>query len=215
MNTNPDAKRILCFGDSNTNGQKPYNTNLGYWERHPVNVRWTGVLQNMLGNKYEILEEGLGGRALDKQNPNLDIPTNGLDAWSIALLGHKHIDACIWMLGVNDTQDCFDFSINQVEQALQEHETRFKSLYPNSTLVILNFPVLRSGDFHSAQSIARSKEIRREIEKLFSGREVDRIFYIDLDGEVRYSSQDELHFDAQNHKILGEMLAERVKEVIG
>ena len=44
--------RILCYGDSNTWG---YNAETG--DRFPDNVRWTGVLQNLLGPAFRVLEE--------------------------------------------------------------------------------------------------------------------------------------------------------------
>ena len=66
MNTNPKAIKILCYGDSNTNGTKPDRTG-----RFAANERWTGVLQNNLGDGYYIVEEGLGGRTTDlKQYPD-------------------------------------------------------------------------------------------------------------------------------------------------
>ena len=45
--------RILCYGDSNTWG---YNAETG--DRFPEDVRWTGVLQGLLGPAVRILEEG-------------------------------------------------------------------------------------------------------------------------------------------------------------
>jgi hypothetical protein len=35
----------------------------------PANVRRTGVLQNLLGNEYEIIEEGLNSRTLETDDP--------------------------------------------------------------------------------------------------------------------------------------------------
>lgn len=49
-------KNILCFGDSNTFGTNPSG---GRW---PRNQRWTGILQERLGNEFYVMEEGLGGR---------------------------------------------------------------------------------------------------------------------------------------------------------
>lgn len=46
MNTNPSAKRILCFGDSNTWGHIP---NPGKSDRYPSNVRWTGASTMYIG----------------------------------------------------------------------------------------------------------------------------------------------------------------------
>ncbi|NBT63057.1 MAG: G-D-S-L family lipolytic protein, partial [Planctomycetia bacterium] len=50
-------KNILCFGDSNTWGYVP-----GIGNRYPKQIRWTGILQNLLGNSSFIIEEGLNGR---------------------------------------------------------------------------------------------------------------------------------------------------------
>ena len=48
---------ILCYGDSNTYGYNPVNG-----LRYPKEVRWTGVLQKMLGEEYAVIEEGCNGR---------------------------------------------------------------------------------------------------------------------------------------------------------
>ena len=52
-----EKKRILIYGDSNTHGFRVDNG-----LRYDRNTRWTGVCQNLLGEEYEILEEGLNGR---------------------------------------------------------------------------------------------------------------------------------------------------------
>ena len=49
-------KNILAFGDSNTWGLIP-----GTKERYPGEIRWTGLVQNKLGDT-KIIEEGLCGR---------------------------------------------------------------------------------------------------------------------------------------------------------
>ena len=50
-------RNILCYGDSNTFGTDPVHGG-----RHPREARWTGVLQELLGDGYRVIEEGLGGR---------------------------------------------------------------------------------------------------------------------------------------------------------
>ena len=62
MLTEPDAVRVLCFGDSNTHGapgDDPEYVRLG------PDVRWTGRLQRLLGDGYDVVEEGLNGRTTD------------------------------------------------------------------------------------------------------------------------------------------------------
>ena len=51
--------RVLCFGDSNTWGFVP---SVGL--RYDENTRWTRVLGKLLGEKYEIIEEGLNSRTI-------------------------------------------------------------------------------------------------------------------------------------------------------
>lgn len=50
-------KTVLCYGDSNTYGFNPSNR-----LRYRRNVRWTGRLQELLGEDYYIVEEGCNGR---------------------------------------------------------------------------------------------------------------------------------------------------------
>ena len=61
------VKNILCFGDSNTWGYNPVDKS-----RHPIDVRWTGVLQATLGSEYRIIEEGLNGRTTFKNEEGED-----------------------------------------------------------------------------------------------------------------------------------------------
>lgn len=64
MNTNPSTKTILCYGDSNTHGQIPAT-----YDRYPAEKRWTGILQELLGDGFRIIDEGLGGRTVDLDEP--------------------------------------------------------------------------------------------------------------------------------------------------
>ena len=50
-----DMKTIVCYGDSNTWGYIPGSAE----ERYPYDIRWTGVLQRLLGAEYHVIEEGL------------------------------------------------------------------------------------------------------------------------------------------------------------
>ena len=56
---------ILCYGDSNTYGYNPVNG-----LRYPKDVRWTGVLQKLLGEQYAVIEA--------VSYTHLTLPTNSL-----------------------------------------------------------------------------------------------------------------------------------------
>ena len=57
-------KRIVCFGDSNTWG---YNPKTG--ERYDENTRWPMRMQQILGDAYQVIEEGQNGRTISCEDP--------------------------------------------------------------------------------------------------------------------------------------------------
>ena len=99
---------ILCYGDSNTYGYNPVNG-----LRYPKDVRWTGVLQKMLGEEYEVIEEGCNGRTTvfeDAKEPW----KAGLGYLRPCLNTHKPIDFVIMMLGSNDLKRMFHASAQEI-----------------------------------------------------------------------------------------------------
>ena len=90
------AKRVLCFGDSNTWGYTP-----GTGQRYDCKTRWTGVAQQVLGDEYCIVEAGLSGRTTVFDDPYDDY-MNGNSAIGYALLEAAPVDLVVIMLGTND-----------------------------------------------------------------------------------------------------------------
>ena len=68
-------KTILCFGDSLTWGWVP-TMSVVPTTRYDRKVRWTGVLQQALGEGYVVVEEGLSGRTTNVDDP-IDPRLNG------------------------------------------------------------------------------------------------------------------------------------------
>ena len=58
------SRTVLCYGDSNTYGYVPETGT-----RYPVNVRYPGRLQMLLGNDYNVIEEGCNGRTTIHDDP--------------------------------------------------------------------------------------------------------------------------------------------------
>ncbi len=85
-------RKIICYGDSNTYGYDPadYEEN-----RYPKEQRWTFILQELLGDNWEVIPEGLNGRKL---------PDLKYDAGRIGNMIEKLEDRDIFavMLGTND-----------------------------------------------------------------------------------------------------------------
>lgn len=106
-------KRILCYGDSNTWGWNPKDKS-----RHDSFTRWTGRLQNMLGQDYTIIEEGLNGRTITSDDNVSGGGKNGLSYLVPCLESHRPIDIVILMLGTNDMKVRFSLSAYDITKAL-------------------------------------------------------------------------------------------------
>ena len=91
-------KHIVCFGDSNTHGYcaDPSDTVTG-GARFDETERWTCLLQQKLGEKYLVLEEGLSGRTTvfpDALHESMD----GLGVIYSTLMSHEPVDLLVIML---------------------------------------------------------------------------------------------------------------------
>lgn len=144
MNTNPNAIRILCYGDSNTWGRSGKNT-----DRYPINIRWTGILQQLLGDTYEVIEEGLRSRTTDLDDNDPQFPgRNGLSYLVPCLESHNPIDIVLLMLGTNDFKTKFDRSPKEISlgvekliQAISKYTT--SSVGEASKILLLSPPHIK------------------------------------------------------------------------
>ena len=98
-------KTILCYGDSNTWGYNPETNN-----RFEYNERWANILGNLLGNEYNIIEEGLNGRTTVWDDPLRGGFRGGKTYLLPCLNSHKPLDLVILFLGTNDLKDRFNLS---------------------------------------------------------------------------------------------------------
>ena len=89
-------KRILCYGDSNTWGYTPITG-----VRYDEHTRWTGRLQDVLGEDYCVQEEGLNARTSAFDDPFKPY-LNGKDMLEGILVSAKPLDVLVISLGTND-----------------------------------------------------------------------------------------------------------------
>ncbi len=208
MHTNPNAIRILCYGDSNTKGSTPYHG------RYPVNIRWPGVLQELLGQSYEIIEEGLGGRTTSFDDPERE-GRNGKAYLVPCLESHNPLDWIVLSLGTNDFKDRFDQSPQNIAESMRSlirivKERSFNSEGVSPKILLLAPPIpdetVVEEQFRSF--VPQSKEIGKEYEKI---AEEEGCAFIDLAPHVRPSKKDGLHFEPEGHRKIGEMVAQTIQ----
>ena len=212
MNTNSEAIKILCYGDSNTWGQNPSE------ERYPSNVRWTGVLQNLLGEDYEIIEEGLGGRTTIFDRPEKP-GRNGKIYFLPCIKTHNPIDIVILALGTNDFK-LGDIKAEDVAKGneelmkiIQEYGWNKDKKIPKIILVCVpnidesNQYIIEKGMVGAEEKI---KHLPSEMEKLAKKYNSG---YLNLQEIVEPSKKDGCHLEPEAHKKIAKALFDKIKEI--
>ena len=108
-----DRISVLCYGDSNTYGYDPRTGG-----RYPYEKRWTTILGSMLGDRYEVIPEGLNGRTTAYDRPGAAWK-NGISSFIACLGTHKPVDYIIIMLGTNDCNAALDLSAGQIAGGME------------------------------------------------------------------------------------------------
>ncbi len=179
-------------------------------------VRWPAVMQQVLGNEYNIIEEGHCGRTTVFDDP--EVPgRNGSRVLNSILTTHAPLDMIIIMLGTNDLKDCYQASISAITEGLAKlteiiitHES-FQSKHP-LILIIAPPPLAETADNEIKESFRGAKEkshsLGREIVEFFNDTPV---FTVNTDKHIQSSNRDGIHLEAEDQIKLGKLIAEEVK----
>lgn len=212
MNTNPKAIRILCYGDSNTWGLMP-----GKDERYDPTVRWTGVLQQSLGEGFEIIEEGLNARTTVIDDPKY-AGKNGATYLKPCLQSHSPLDIVILMLGPNDLKDRFARTPEQVAQGIDTlisfiHDPEYN--YNNDPKVILLAPTFIDESIgHVQESFKGAEEKSKQLGRLYKKvAEKYKAEFIDIAQYVRPSKIDGCHLDPEAQRKIAEVVTEKIRNL--
>ncbi|HEU5434070.1 MAG TPA: SGNH/GDSL hydrolase family protein [Thermomicrobiales bacterium] len=204
------VKTVLCYGDSNTWGYAPATR-----QRYAPDVRWTGVLANRLGAGYRVIEEGLNGRTTRWDDP-IELGRNGLTYLRPCVESHNPIDLMTIMLGTNDLKERFDLSPSDIAQSAAElalEATRYArdaAGQPAQALLVAPPPVARLSDFDLM--FAGSAEKSRQFSHYYGVMaKLEGVPFFDAGSVVVSSDVDGIHFDADQHRQLGEALAVEIR----
>ncbi len=207
MNTNPKAKTILCYGDSNTWGRMPDRSG-----RYDAATRWPGQLQKLLGDDFYVIEEGLGGRTTNLDDPN-NIK-NGLTYLVPCLKSHEPIDYLVIMLGTNDFKTRFHRSPADISNAVRELLKAAREC-TQAKIIILSpahidptaprFMEFYQKDF-SASSGTASQELAGNLEELSLEQDCQ---FIDT-ALVAKVGEDGLHIDHTSHAALAKSIFSKI-----
>jgi len=220
-----EKKRILIYGDSNTHGFRVDNG-----LRYDAQTRWTGVCQCLLGEAYEILEEGLNGRTTCHDDFDLEF-RNGLTYIEPCIRTHLPLDMICVMLGSNDLKACFVEAQTPAEAAAVIAKNAARVLEKSRWVVEMKYPdaecqyvlisppevgnELLTGpfgwEFEGQKTIDTSKAFASCFEAVASAK---GFLFFDAAKYARPGIVDGLHRDAEKHGKLGEGFAKWVKTIL-
>lgn len=194
-----DKQNILIFGDSNTWGLIP-----GSMLRYSKQIRYGGIIEKILGDKFDIIEEGLVGRTTIYDDRRYG--RRGDIVLPILLESHKP-DIVVLMLGTNDikkynarTQYELSIGVKHLISIIKKN-TNAKILLVSPIALAKNIKDLDSefDDVSYDLSINFSKtykDISDEYDTLYLNAQ-----------DYAYPSIDGEHMDELSHKRLGEAIS--------
>ncbi len=206
-------KNIMCFGDSNTYGINP-KTGL----RFPRDMRWTGILQKLLGEEYYVIEEGLGGRTTVWEDPLADNRC-GIKALPMLLDSHLPLDMVILMLGSNDWKYRFGALPEDVAAGVEKlvkliHHHPFPQSYSVPDILIVA-PIPKGEQLEKSpytgfvrEAIAYSKKLPvllEDVAKRYG------CLYLNAGEAACADEADQIHMNEASHKSLAKLFARTIE----
>lgn len=204
---------VLCFGDSNTWGYNPKDGS-----RYPSDIRWTGVLQGLLGPSFQVIEEGLNGRTTTINE--IERPMrSGVEILPVLIECHRPLDFIILMLGTNDLKTHFNRSAKQIAEDLSYlctliHEHPMLEEHPPR--LILAEP---TGADLSSNALPEWFENTGEkwnelIELLPRIAEKHQALYIPTHTIIQSNFSDSLHWSPLQHELFAQTANNLIKEAL-
>ncbi len=220
MNTHPNAKQIMIYGDSLVYGKKPLVP-----ERFGGDTRFTGIIQCELGENFEIIEEGLRARNLAGENPFFK-ERNGLEQFGPIYGSHVPLDLVILMLGTNDCNRAPEKSEKGFELALDGYIEKIvdwnKQLGITQVpkILLVAPPLIRSEEAAKNENITNifgpdSEERTRKLEATYAAYATKHSLPFFAASSVCAAAENEgIHLDVENNERLGKGLAEVIRKLL-
>ncbi len=214
-------KTVVCFGDSNTWGYDPAGYGGLFPRRHPLEVRWTGVLARELGPEFRVIEEGQNGRTTVHEDP-INICRKGKDYLPACLESHKPIDLVIMMLGSNDLKTSYNLppvdvaagagvlarTILASNAGPGNGPPRLLLVCPPRVGDLSKLPDIEARIFDGAARSAKLPLHYRALADLLG------CAYLNSQEVVETSQVDGVHLEASEHGKLGRAMAAKVRELL-
>jgi len=203
---------ILCYGDSNTFGYIPGTNGL----RYDRSVRWTGRLQHLLGDRYHVIEEGLGGRTTVWDDP-IEEHKNGRTYLLPCLESHQPLDMVVLMLGTNDAKTRFSLPACDIAAGMENLVVRILGSQTGregkapSILLVCPIRIGKLTDWADMLDGAADKlaQLPTEYQRIAKAYGLD---YLDAGSITAPNDLDGVHLDENGHALLSAKICEIITE---
>ncbi|MCC7146919.1 MAG: SGNH/GDSL hydrolase family protein [Phycisphaeraceae bacterium] len=210
-------KKIVCYGDSNTWGYDP-ETN-SRMDRH---TRWPGVMGDLLGEGYEVVEEGLPSRTTCWDDPTDSLfdgsDKNGKRYLVPCVCSHAPLDLLIIMLGTNDLKTRFNLSASEIAHSAASLVGTARAVIPKrkgeQLKVLLVAPPPLPANLNDGAFLQGHEKSRRFADEFRMVAKQWQCDWLDAGAVVEVKAKEGIHFGVAQHRKLGEALAARVKECL-
>ena len=212
-------RTFVCFGDSNTHGTLPMHS-MEDRRRLGPEKRWPGVAKRLLGDGWNLVEEGLPGRTTVHDDPIEGAHKNGRLALPMVLETHRPIDFLVIKLGTNDLKQRFSVTAwdiaasagKLVEMAMASDCGR--DFGPPQVLLVAPAPVLETGCLAEMFTGGAAKSQAFGVRYRETAGDLGCRF-LDAGMVMASSLVDGIHFDELAHGALGEAIAVELADMAG
>jgi lysophospholipase L1-like esterase len=223
-------KTILCYGDSNTHGCNP-ECDIRDWtfpgpDNPPMRYerwqRWTGVLAEILGSDYYVIEEGLPGRTTVYEDAILPFRC-GKDYIIPCLLSHCPIDLLVIMLGTNDVKALYSPSEITIATGFEEflkvvlNPAHWDSDPAGKVLLVAPPPIRENIADSIFYGMVNENSVRlsRKLGNLYQNiAQIYKCAFLDAGDYIQTSEVDCIHMTVESHKILAEAIGAKIKMIL-
>lgn len=207
-------KTIMCYGDSNTWGFKPGGG------RYDKKDRWTSILQELLGEEFDVINQGLNGRTTAYCRKD-GLYKNGLKYLPMCIDTCKPIDYIVFVLGTNDCISTLNLSVEKICDGMSKLVDKARSYCKASQEYIPEIIIVapaRIGDNYAnsvfaeqlnKDSVEKSIKLASLYKKL---AEEKKCLFFDGSEVLEVSDVDSEHLTKKSHKLLAKNIAKIIKE---
>lgn len=199
-------KRVLIYGDSNVWGSTEYDEH----GRLGEDERWAGRIAEVLGEGYEVIENGYPGRCAGsfEQAREQDKDYDGHEHYEVIFKTASPVDLVVVALGTNDLKEKYGRSVGEICDDLLWYEGRTRYLEGYNGEMPRFLYVLPARTENQVGWYEVGEGARDELVAVMKGRVAD---YVDLD-EVELTS-DGVHYSVAGHADIAGRVAGKIGEM--